>query len=66
VVEVGMRQDDRVDFPGRNRRVTPIALAPLFRTLEYPAIDKHLNTVLPRSVSCIDEMLRAGHGAGGA
>ena len=66
VVEVGMRQDDRVDFPGRHRRVPPISLSPFFRTLEDSAIDKNLNAVLPRRVSCVDQMLRAGHSARGA
>src|ERR1700730_2562419 len=64
MVEVGMRQDDRVDFPGRHRRVPPIALSPFFRTLKDPAIDENLNAVLPRRVSCVNEILRAGHGAG--
>jgi hypothetical protein len=66
MVEVGMRQDDRVDFSGRNRRVPPIALAPLFRTLKDPAIDENLNAVLPRRVSGVDQMLRAGNSARGA
>jgi hypothetical protein len=47
VVEVGMRQDDGIDLLSRNRRVTPIALSPLFRTLEDSAIDENLNAVLP-------------------
>ena len=40
VVDVGLRQDDRIDFVGTNRRDAPIALAPLFRTLEDAAIER--------------------------
>jgi hypothetical protein len=34
--------------------------------LKEPAIDENLNAVLPRRVSGVDQMLRAGHGARGA
>jgi hypothetical protein len=61
-----MRQNDRVDFSGRNRRVAPVAIAPLFRTLEHPAIDENLDAVLSRWVSCVDQMFRASDRARGA
>ncbi|MGZ4815768.1 MAG: hypothetical protein ACXVZV_10185 [Terriglobales bacterium] len=61
-----MRQNDRVDFVGGDRRVAPVALAPFFRTLEDPAIDENLNAVLSRRVSGLDQMFRSGDRARGA
>src|ERR1017187_8072875 len=60
VVEVSVRQDDRINFLGRNRRAAPVALAPFFRALKEAAIDENLDAVFLRRVSRIDQMLRAG------
>src|SRR5580704_816550 len=63
---MGVGQDDRVDPIGRNRQVMPVALAPLFRSLKHPAVDKNLQAILSRRIACMDEMLRAGDRSGGA
>ena len=60
-----MRQDDRIDLLGRNRRIAPIALAPFLRPLEETAIDEHLKAVLPRRIARIDQVLGAGDSARG-
>ena len=40
VIEVGVREDDGINLPGRNRRVTPISLAPFLGALEEATVNE--------------------------
>jgi len=60
VIEVGVREDDRINFPGRNRRVPPISLAPFLRALEETAVNEELKALLAASITGVDQVLRAG------
>jgi hypothetical protein len=53
MIEVGVRQDDRIDLLGQNRCVMPVALAPFLRTLKQAAVDEGLESVLPRRISVL-------------
>ena len=59
-----VRQDDRIDLSCRHRRVLPVALAPLLLTLEEPAIDEYLKTVLSTAIrSDVDQVFGTSDGA---
>ena len=60
VIEVRMRQHDRVERRGRDRQVPPVQLAQLLEPLEQPRIEEH------PGLAGIEQILRAGDGAGSA
>src|SRR5574338_765686 len=60
VIEMGVRENDRVDLVRCNRELGPIALAQQLEALEQTAIDEN------PMAACVDQMLRSGDGAGGA
>ena len=60
VIEVRVRQHDRLDARRRHRQVLPVALAQLLQALEQPRVDHDARAV------GVDEVLRARDGAGGA
>ncbi len=62
VVQMRVGQNNRVNLFGRNRRVAPVALAPVLLSLEKPAIDQSLEPAFAAGVTCVDEMFRAGYG----
>ncbi len=41
VVQMGMRQDDGIDFAGRHRQILPVALAQFLEPLEQAGVDQH-------------------------
>src|SRR5574338_742556 len=60
VIEVGVRENDRVDLIRRDRELGPVALAQQLEALEQTAIDEN------PMAACVDQMLRSGDGARGA
>ena len=60
MVEVRVGEDDGVDRGGVDRQRLPVALAQLLETLKQPAVDEDAMAVH------LEQVLRAGHGAGGA
>ena len=64
MVQMCVRQDDRIDLSCRHRHVLPVALAPLLLTLEEPAIDEYLKTVLSTAIrSDVDQVFGTSDGA---
>jgi hypothetical protein len=62
-----MGQHHGVNIAGRNRSVFPVAKPPFLCSLEQAAVDEYLKTWFAESVVAgVDEVLRSGHGAGGA
>ena len=60
VIEVRVREHDRVDRVGADRQRLPVALAQLLQSLKQPAVDEHAMAV------GVEQMLRTGDGARGA
>ena len=60
VIEMRVREDDGVDRAGRDRERGPVAQPQLLEALEQAAVDENA------MVAEIEQMLRAGDGAGGA
>src|ERR1700686_685990 len=63
MVQMCVRENDRVDLLGRNRRISPVALAPLFRPLKKTAVHENLEAALAGWISGVDQMLRSGNGS---
>jgi hypothetical protein len=59
MVDVGMRQQHRVEFGWIERRLGPVAQAQLLEALVETAVDQHL------AAACAQQIARAGDGAGG-
>ena len=66
VVEMGMGEDDGINFFRRDWSVVPIALAPFFGALEHATVDQNLQAALSGEIACVDEMLGSGDCAGRA
>jgi hypothetical protein len=60
MIEVGVREDHRIDGVCGNRQRLPIPFTQLLQTLKQTAVDEHA------VASCVEEMLGAGDGACGA
>ena len=60
VIEVGVREEDRINLPARNRRFTPISLAPFLGALEEATVNEELKTLLPAGITGVDQVLRTG------
>ena len=62
VIEMGVRENNRIDLTRRNRRVLPVPFAPFFLSLKEPAVNQNLNSLLAaRIVGGVDQMLRTSH-----
>ena len=62
MVEMRVRQNDRINLLRRNRQFLPVAFAPFLLPLEQPAIDQHLNSLLAVAVErSVDEVLGTSH-----
>jgi hypothetical protein len=61
-----MGEDDRINFTGRNGEVLPVALSPLFLSLEETAVDEYLNSLPGGLVASVDQVLRSGYDSSGA
>src|SRR5579862_7099419 len=58
VVEMRVGQHDRVNLLRRDRRIAPVALAPLLWPLKQSAVDENLKSALARRIASVDEMFR--------
>ena len=56
VVEVGVGENDGVDFASGNRQVLPVAFAPLFLSLEESAVHQDLNAAFAAIVAGVDQV----------
>src|SRR5215813_1766861 len=62
MIEVRMRENHRVDFLGRNRRVLPVSFTPFLLALKQTTINQNLETIFASRVgSSVDQMLGAGN-----
>src|ERR1035441_2872855 len=65
VIQVRVRQNDRINVTRWNGSVLPVALAPFLRSLKKATVDQDLESlVAARIIGCVDQVLGAGHGAG--
>src|ERR1019366_1622343 len=65
VIQVRVRQNDRINITRRNGSGLPVALAPFLRSLKKATVDQNLESLLAaRIIGCVDQVLGAGHGAG--
>ena len=46
MVEVSVRQNQRLNIIGGERKLLPVAVTPFFLPLKQPAIDQHLHSAL--------------------
>ena len=65
MVQMRVRQDDRINFRRRDRQLFPVPLPPFFLALKKAAVDQNLDSLPTVSVPRrVDQMFGSSNGAG--